>query len=167
MFSSSKFSGARSLISWLTLIIVSVMTIYSCSENQPVTRNMGTEVKNNSINTTDDNEKKALEEKSSTDTCSVDVYLTPHDFNSGNKSVKEKLILQYEYCKMRYSPKVVVKEDTIRKCTVYHQVWPPIIIKAQLFAKRSDKKPYRSLIYQVQKENEDYRIDEKGRVDAL
>jgi hypothetical protein len=153
-------------MTWLMVSSMCVLLIYSCSENQSPINDASADLKSipPPIPSRDENQSSVEEPK--IDTCSIDVYITEKDFNSGANSVKEKLILQYEYCKLRYAPKVILQEDSLRKCTVYHQVWPPITIKAQLFAKRSDKKPYRSLIYQVQKEKEIYRIDEKEIIET-
>lgn len=153
------------LLSWITLVIMLFVLIYSCSENQ---RPDKTASSSNSLPARQNTIKTAAEpvkEDKKIDTCSVDVFLSEKEFAADSGSVKKKLILQYEYCKVLYSPTVVVEEDTARKCMVYRQIWPPIMIKAQLFARRSDKKPYRCLIYQVQKEKEDYRIDAKGTID--
>lgn len=154
------------LLSWVTLVIMLFVLIYSCSENQRPDKTVSTGGSLPPRPATIKPTAEPVKEDKIIDTCTVDVFLSEKEFAVDSGSVKKKLILQYEYCKVLYSPKVVLEEDTVRKCTVYRQIWPPIIIKAQLFARRSDRKPYRCLIYQVQKEKEDYRIDAKGIVDV-
>jgi len=158
-------AGSSKWWSWITIFVMLFVLIYSCSENQRPLNNPSADndfLPRRSVTAAD---AEPAEEIQKIDTCSIDVFIPEKEFDEDTVSVKEKLILQYEYCKVLYSPKVIIEEDTLRKCTVYRQIWPPIMIKAQLFATRSDKKPYRCLMYQVQKEKEDYRIDEKGTVE--
>ena len=95
------------------------------------------------------------------DTCTVDVFLPAAEFQQNSKAVKEKLILQYEYCKVLYVPKVIIEDDTVKGRSHYVQVWPPIAIKARLLGKRSDTVPYRTVVYVVQKDKEEYMIEEQ------
>lgn len=95
------------------------------------------------------------------DTCTVDVYVSPADLLRNAREVKEKLILQYEYCKVLYVPKVIIQDDTLRGRSHYVQVWPPIAIKARLLGKRSDTTPYRTVVFVVQKDKEEYVIEEQ------
>lgn len=99
--------------------------------------------------------------KKQEDTCTVDVYVSPVDLLRNAREVKEKLILQYEYCKVLYVPKVIIEDDSAKGRSHYVQVWPPIAIKARLLGKRSDTTPYRTVVYVVQKDKEEYVIEEQ------
>lgn len=94
------------------------------------------------------------------DTCTVDVFISPSDFTTDPKSVKQKLILQYEYCKVHFTPEVRIEDDGESGRSIYRQIWPPIMIKARLFASRAAKIPYRTILYNVQKDKEEYLIED-------
>ncbi len=143
---------------FLTLILL--VHLCSCSENTtspPVSKSAVVESSGRLTEVVSGNN---VDEKE-TDTCYVDVFISPAELAKSSELVNEKLILEYEYCKVLYSPKVVINEDTLKGHSYYLQVWPPLLIKATLFAKRGDSVPYSASLYMVQKDKEEYRIEQQ------